>query len=317
MMGMYHIIVNKKASSGRGEKLWAGIRAELLRRQIAFCVYPTKYHGSAKETAARLTRADVWNPEDVLMVVGGDGTANEVVDGISDLSCVKFGYIPAGSGNDFARGAGIPSDAGAALAAVLKGEEKEINVGVAFLAGEKRRFLVSTGIGFDAGICHEALTSRIKKTLNRIHLGKLTYVLIALRQLFYLKPFGLELDLPDGEKQQFQNVLFAVAMNLPYEGGGFCFCPEADETDDLLDVMVVSDLAKWKVSYLLPMALNGHHTGFPEVHLEKCRNVSFLTDQNEPVHLDGESGGWRAEETIGMETEKLHLLGDWPKERRA
>lgn len=71
-------------------------------------------------------------------------------------------------------------------------------------------------------------------------------------------------------------------MNFPYEGGGFCFCPEADGTDDLLDVMVVSNLAKWKVSYLLPMALFGRHTGFPEVHMERCSSLSFQTDRAEP-----------------------------------
>lgn len=90
-------------------------------------------------------------------------------------------------------------------------------------------------------------------------------------------------------------------MNFPYEGGGFCFCPEADGTDDLLDVMVVSNLAKWKVSYLLPMALFGRHTGFPEVHMERCSSLSFQTDRAEPVHLDGESGGHRTEERIGLE----------------
>ena len=103
-------------------------------------------------------------------------------------------------------------------------------------------------------------------------------------------------------------------MNFPYEGGGFRFCPEADGTDDLLDVMVVSNLAKWKVSYLLPMALFGRHTGFPEVHMERCSSLSFQTDRAEPVHLDGESGGHCTEERIGLETERLRLLGDWVKE---
>lgn len=313
---MYHIIVNKKSRSGRGEKLWPVIRAELERRNIAYCVYPTRYHGNARETAAQLTAEGVWNPDDVLLVIGGDGTANEAVDGICHPSQVKFGYIPTGSGNDFARGAGIPSDPLTALEAVLAGEKKEINLGTAQLSGEKRRFLVSTGIGFDAGICHEALASKIKNTLNRMHLGKLTYVMIALRQLFYLEPFTLDLTLENGESRRFEKVLFAVAMNLPYEGGGFRFCPEADETDDLLDVMVVSNLAKWKVSYLLPMALVGRHTGFSEVHMERCRSLTFTTDRAEPVHLDGESGGHRTEEIVGLETERLRLLGDWRKEGR-
>ena len=189
-------------------------------------------------------------------MIGGDGTANEAVDGITSLSDVKFGYIPTGSGNDFARGAGIPSDPLQALEAVLKGEEKEINIGTALLGSQKRRFLVSTGIGFDAGICHEALASKITNTLNRLQRGQLPDVMIALRLLFYLEPF----------------------------------------------------------SYLLPMALFGRHTGFPEVHMERCSSLSFQTDRAEPVHLDGESGGHRTEERIGLETERLRLLGDWVKE---
>lgn len=314
MIFMYHIIVNKKSRSGRGEKLWPAIQAELEQREVTFLVYPTKYHGDARDTAARLTAEGVWKPEDVLLVIGGDGTANEAVDGICHASGVKFGYIPTGSGNDFAKGAGIPLDPLQALEAVLKGDEKEINLGTVVQNGKKRRFLVSTGIGFDAGICHEALASKIKNTLNRLHLGKLTYVMIALRQLFYLEPFTLDMKLENGENRHFEKVLFAVAMNLPYEGGGFRFCPEADETDDLLDVMVVSDLAKWKVSYLLPMALVGRHTGFREVYMDRCSSFSLQTDRAEPVHLDGESGGHQRKETVGMEKERLRLLGDWGKE---
>lgn len=64
---MYHIIVNKKSRSGRGEKLWPVIEGELERRRTEFRVYPTKYHGSARETAARLTAKGVWNPDDVLL----------------------------------------------------------------------------------------------------------------------------------------------------------------------------------------------------------------------------------------------------------
>ena len=123
------------------------------------------------------------------------------------------------------------------------------------------------------------------------------------------------LEDPDGrEIIKAGKLLFAAGMIHRYEGGGFCFCPEADGTDDLLDVMVVSNLAKWKVSYLLPMALFGRHTGFPEVHMERCSSLSFQTDRAEPVHLDGESGGHRTEERIGLETERLRLLGDWVKE---
>ena len=87
-------------------------------------------------------------------------------------------------------------------------------------------------------------------------------------------------------------------MNFPYEGGGFCFCPEADGTDDLLDVMVVSNLAKWKVSYLLPMALFVGRRPSPQSYLIDTRDGRLLQTLHSPAqrhfyghavfHKDGE-----------------------------
>ena len=305
---MYHIIVNKKSRSGRGEKLWPVIEGELERRRTEFRVYPTKYHGSARETAARLTAKGVWNPDDVLLAIGGDGTANEAVDGITSLSDVKFGYIPTGSGNDFARGAGIPSDPLQALEAVLKGEEKEINIGTALLGSQKRRFLVSTGIGFDAGICHEALASKIKNTLNRLHLGKLTYVMIALRQLFYLEPFTLDAALENGEHRSFENVLFAVAMNFPYEGGGFCFCPKADDQDGLLDLCVVNNVPRWKFPIIIPFALKGKHGGFKGVDQYRASRIEIRTSTPCWVQTDGEIPGKLDRIELTVEKQKLRFI---------
>ena len=305
---MYHIIVNKKSRSGRGEKLWPVIEGELERRRTEFRVYPTKYHGSARETAARLTAKGVWNPDDVLLAIGGDGTANEAVDGITSLSDVKFGYIPTGSGNDFARGAGIPSDPLQALEAVLKGEEKEINIGTALLGSQKRRFLVSTGIGFDAGICHEALASKIKNTLNRLHLGKLTYVMIALRQLFYLEPFTLDAALENGEHRSFENVLFAVTMNFPYEGGGFCFCPKADDQDGLLDLCVVNNVPRWKFPIIIPFALKGKHGGFKGVDQYRASRIEIRTSTPCWVQTDGEIPGKLDRIELTVEKQKIRFI---------
>ena len=270
---MYHIIVNKKSRSGRGEKLWPVIEGELERRRTEFRVYPTKYHGSARETAARLTAKGVWNPDDVLLAIGGDGTANEAVDGITSLSDVKFGYIPTGSGNDFARGAGIPSDPLQALEAVLKGEEKEINIGTALLGSQKRRFLVSTGIGFDAGICHEALASKIKNTLNRLHLGKLTYVTIALRQLFYLEPFTLDAALENGEHRSFENVLFAVLAVLA-AGYFFSILPATSRRQECLK------FAEWNYAH---RGLWNAAEGVPENSLPAFARAA---DQRYAIELD-------------------------------
>ena len=127
-----------------------------------------------------------------LAVVGGDGTANEVINGITHPEKVRFGLIPTGSGNDLARGlklSGTPSENLARmLSCMQRGREActVIDLGeVAWDDCEKpRKFAISAGVGLDALVCKKALTSKLKVFLNKLHLGKLTYLLITVQSLF-------------------------------------------------------------------------------------------------------------------------------------
>lgn len=181
---MYHVIFNPGSRSGAGNRIWLKLRSRLLAENVNFREYRTCYRGHARKITSSITAPGVWKEEDVLIVIGGDGTVNEVVSGIRQLSKVTLGYIPSGSGNDFARGLQIPADVEKAVEILRKGYCTFIDVGRVNVGGKVRRFVISSGIGFDASICHEALSSRIKNVLNRMHLGKLTYMVIALRQLF-------------------------------------------------------------------------------------------------------------------------------------
>lgn len=99
------------------------------------------------------------------------------------------------------------------------------DVGQISREGKSRRFIVSAGMGFDAGVCHEVCVSQWKKRLNKIGLGKLSYAVVALDRLKKDRPTKLTVTLPDGRKQMFEKTLFVAFMNLPYEGGGFRFAP--------------------------------------------------------------------------------------------
>lgn len=222
---------------------------------------------------------------------------------------MKFGYIPTGSGNDFARGIGISTDPMQALKGILHpGKTMKINVGFTKVGTKKRRFAISSGLGYDAAICHEALSSRIKEMLNRIHLGKLTYVVIALRQLFHSELMQMDICTEEGKMYHFPRVLFAVAMNLPYEGGGFMFTPHASCTDDELDLMIVDNIPRWKVLMFLPLTLKGKHTGFSEIHSLRLKEAQVSVRKAKAVHMDGESGGYQTKLVWGMESQKLEVL---------
>ena len=310
---MYHVIVNPGSRSGTGNRIWQGLRSRFLAENVSFREYRTCYRGHAGKIASAVTAPGVWKEEDLLVVIGGDGTVNEVVTGIRQLQKVTLGYIPSGSGTDFARGIGIPSEAEKAAEILRTGKVVSIDVGRVNVGGKIRRFAISSGIGFDASICHEALSSRIKNVLNRLHLGKLTYMAIALRQLFVFREFGMEIVMEDRRKVTFERVLFAAAMNMQCEGGGVKFCPDAVCNDGTLDWLIVEGLPRWKRLVLFPLAVAGKHTGFREVHIRRAKTVTLKTDRKLPVHLDGESGGLQDRLTVTVEPERLRVL----TERRA
>jgi diacylglycerol kinase family enzyme len=173
---------------------------------------------------------------------------------------------------------------------------------------KKRRFAVSSGLGFDAAVCHRILVSKLKLILNKIGLGKLTYVAIALQSLLAQSPKPLTLTFDDGREEHFDKAYFVAGMNQKYEGGGFKFCPKADPSDDILDVMVASDISKLKVLCLLPTAYKGWHVHVKGIYTYQCKYVDIQSEIALPVHTDGEPIFLQRKARLGLEPEKLRLI---------
>lgn len=283
---MYTFIVNPNSRSGKGLDVWKRIENDLLIRHVQYTVFFTKYQNHATAFVRNLTSD---NTPCTLVVLGGDGTLNEVINGIVSYDKVTLGYIPTGSGNDFARSLGISKDPLQALEVILNPNQIiNMDIGIIRFGKKERRFTVSTGIGFDASICHEAVVSKWKRLLNRIHLGKFTYALIAVHQLIVSPTFKMNIRLDDTDPFNLSDCWFAAVMNHPCEGGGFYFCPEAKPDDGYLDLLIVSDLKAPALLLSLPPALLGKHTRLPGMHLYRCKNVSIETNCALPVHTDGE-----------------------------
>lgn len=302
----YIFIVNPNSRSGQGYRLWEQVEPVLKERRIRYQALFTKYRQHAVKMVQELTAGLNHH---TIVVVGGDGTINEVVNGIEDLSKVTLGYIPMGSSNDFARSLHIPTDPIQALNNILSPSRcLSVNIGILRYEDKKRRFAVSSGMGFDAGICHEAMVSPIKSLLNTLRLGKLTYVGIALRQILTIAPGQITVTLDDSRKLHFKRAYFATAMNLPFEGGGFKFCPDADCKDGLLDVIVISGLSKLKILTLLPTAYKGWHTRFSGVYLFTCRKMEIASSISLPLHTDGEPVLRQTNISISLESENLRII---------
>lgn len=287
---MYHIIVNPASRSGKGLRIWKEkVEPTLLRENIPYRCYLSEKSGDVAKLSSEILARNPGAPL-TLILLGGDGTVNEALQGISDTSRVTLGYIPTGSSNDLARDLGISTSPEDALNLILHTDTASLmDLGlITYPDGEKRKFIVSCGIGYDAAVCEEILHSKMKRVLNRIGLGKLTYLGIALKILFATKAISGRLTLDGGEPIDMGRLLFTACMNHRFEGGGFMFCPNADDADGLLDLCAVGDLPKLLVLFALPTAFNGKHYRFKGITPYRAKEITIETGAPLWVHTDGE-----------------------------
>lgn len=288
---MYFFIVNLTSRTGKARGIWIRLEKELKRRGVAYEAYITEYEGHGGELASRLCTKGMEYQEPVcLVVVGGDGTVNEVINGMHDFDRIRFGYIATGSGNDLGRGLGIPKDPLEALGRILEaGQPFPMDLGCVAVGAEKERyFAISSGIGIDADVCRQALTSRLKKLLNHLGLGSLTYVLLTVKSLFTMPTTELILSVDRGEKKKISKMIFVAGMNHPWEGGGVPMAPKADCQDGKLSICCVYGIPRWKAFFLLPLLVKGRHEGLKGFEIIHCQAYELQIARPMAVHGDGE-----------------------------
>lgn len=303
---MYTFVVNRHSRSGLGGKVWEELEQILKERAIKYEVHFTEYQRHATAIANKITSDKEAH---TIVALGGDGTINEVVNGIVDFDKTTLGYIPVGSGNDFARGLKLPTDPKAALEVILSETQVHpINIGTIAYGNRIRRFAVSSGLGYDAAICHEVVVSKVKQFLNRIGLGKLTYVFVALHRLFASKLDEMTLILDHEKEVRFSKTYFAAFMNNPFEGGGLMFAPDAKNDDDLLDVVVASDIPKLKILRILPTTYKGKHTRFKGIHMYTAKHIEVHSKCPLAIHTDGEPIYLHRDVVVSCEDQKLGII---------
>ena len=295
---MYHIIINPASRSGRGQKYWDQLKPYLEKHQIPFTAHVSDHSGHIAEIMNNLTK-NLADDSEILSVIvlGGDGTVNEAIQGISRFDKVALSYIPTGSSNDFARDLGISKNPIEALKHILENPVKHrMDIGCVEYTDcrklntltQKRYFAVSCGLGYDAAICQESMYSKIKQILNHYGLGKLTYLIIALKQLACAKPIKAKLTIENEEPIKLHKLLFLSGMNHQYEGGGFMFAPGASDQDGLLDLCCVAGVPKLKLLRILPTAYKGKHFYFKGVDAYHTAEYKLKTSSPMWLHTDGE-----------------------------
>ena len=291
---MFYLIVNPSSRSGNKGNTEEKMKAILQERGVACHALHTKYAGHARAMAAEISDAAAKEGTvHTIAVLGGDGTVNEVINGITDFDAVRFAALPVGSGNDCARGLGLleePEETVLRRAA----EEKvlrQLDICEAVLDTEDgkktHRFVVSGGIGFDAAVVEETNRSRVKPVLNKVHLGSLSYSAIAVKQIVTAKECVCDLE-TDAAHMHFDRILLASAMNVSYQGGGFCFAPDAQPDDGKLNGIVIGDIPLLRELMAFPKIKTGNHYGIKGVTHFQAEKIDIRTSVPLFVHTDGE-----------------------------
>jgi len=232
--------------------------------------------GDATAMAAAASRAGA----DVVIALGGDGTLNEVVNGLDGFD-TPLGIIPLGTANDFATQTGIPADADHAMDVIL--HRKPMCIDTASLNG--RRFLnVSTG-GVGAEATAETPTEA-KETL-----GPVAYAITGVRKFAEFEPYRASFRGPDFSYEG-EFLMFAVGLTRA-SGGGTLVTPNASLTDGLLDVCVIEGMGRAEFARLLLKIKRGEHLGEAGVHYAQLAWLTIESDVELSVNVDGESSGAR------------------------
>jgi diacylglycerol kinase (ATP) len=268
--------------------VWEQVERRLIENRIPYQAFFTEYSGHAVELTRSIAQGDEQEEFRTIVVVGGDGTLHEVVNGAVGASKLSIGFIPGGSGNDFSRGFRIPQDPLAALDLILNGETRVVvDIGKVSEEHKPHYFINNMGVGFDAAICEEANHSKLKAKLNLLSLGSLAYAIIVIKKLFTYRCTDISLNI-DGQEILFNQVWFVTLANQVYFGGGMKIAPNALATDGLLDVIVVHNLSRWKLLFVFTSVFWGGHTKFKEVAMLKGKKVAIQTLKPVLVHGDGE-----------------------------
>ncbi len=307
---MYYFIVNPNARRGLGGKLWRKLERRLKKRGVEYEAMLTEKPGDARVFARRLT--DHCRDPRTLVVVGGGGTINEVVDGLAFDGLVMVGCIPAGIGNDLARTLRLPGNWKGCLKRIMNPKgHRVVDYGVVSYGDEfpvHRRFMTSCGIGMDAAVCHGVLDGgRARGRRLRIP-SRLVYVIHGILQLLKSRPAKGYLLLNGIQKVEFNHIYFVSVHIHPYECGGFCLAPRADGGDGLLEVCVVHGRSKLLLFPILLDARLSRGVRHKGMRRYSCHDLRVHMERPMPVHVDGESCCCQTDLELRCIERKVRLL---------
>ncbi|HOJ12669.1 MAG TPA: diacylglycerol kinase family lipid kinase [Clostridiales bacterium] len=286
---MKHLfIINPIAGKGKALEYIPKIEEYFSRMKDLFFIEVTKYPGHAIELVKQYVDKETYR----VYSVGGDGTLNEVLNGMAG-SDSSLAIIPAGSGNDFIksiRNYSVDKESPeknimkitskvSLLERLVKGTESFIDIGKI----NNRYFINISSLGFDAEVVYKS--HKIKKL--PLITGLLAYVLSVFATLVSYQSNPLKIKI-DGQTIEKGTLLVAVA-NGRYYGGGMQAAPSAELNDGFLDICLIEYAKRLRILKLFPKFIKGQHAGIKEVSFHRGKNISIISKNKVAMNVDGET----------------------------
>jgi len=278
------MIVNPVSGNGRTGQRWAGIEERLRIEGAQFDVEFTHEPGHATQ----LAREAVATGYRTIVSVGGDGTLNEVVNGLivegRAAPDVRLGLIPGGTGSDFGRGLGLPRDPLEAALCLLKAEPHWFDAGqITCRLGEgttTRYFINVAGLGFDGEVCDRV--NRSSKALG----GTIPYLSSLLITLFTYRNKRVHWTLDGQVRDEVLNSV--IVANAYYFGGGMKISPNSRTDDGQFHVITLGDWGTLEFLATVPRVYNGTHLTHPKVKEYAGREVTVEADGRMFLQAEGD-----------------------------
>lgn len=271
---MLDFIVNPLAGGRKGKKIKRAVNiitAKLKNSNTDFNFHYTEY----PKHAVTLTQELIKSGATDIIVVGGDGTLHEVLNGFSDFDRVNLGLIPCGTGNDFANAVGIPEASEKALDIILTHKPQFTD----YMQTPLVRGMNIIGMGIDVDVLR-----RYEKAKRKT---KLTYTLCLIKSLFKFNYIDFDVETAEGKRENYRSIIAAVANGHRY-GGGIAICPPAKPFDGKLDFVAMREMKKLKLIGAFMKLKKGKVLTLPQAVHFNTTDIRIIPKCDYTVNVDGQ-----------------------------
>jgi len=305
--GIAAVVVNPASANGKTGKHWPKTASFFEQEGFSFVYSFTEAPGHATE----ITRRYLKDGYDLIVSVGGDGTANEVVNGffsngeaIRNSAAVAF--VSTGTGRDLSQTIGTPRDSAQAIRHIMRSSLRSVDVGkVSYVNNqgeqETRYYINVAGLGLDGDTV--ARVNRTSKALG----GFVSFLWAAVVSLFFYKSQKMTVTVDDVLVCD-EPIIVVTVCNGSYFGGGMFIAPQALIDDGLFDIIILRNLSKINLLMNLPKVYRGSHLDHPLVISLRGKHIMVRSEGNTLLNLDGEQPG-RAPVEIELLSSAINLKG--------